>query len=169
MATYAAQMGYEAAILQNVAADVLQNIAREVVEQQDTHLLPQLRYLPGASVSTASPWRGHGLDIVDQRLEGENRSFAGPSLAGPNKVVLDERRLSLELGSGGDVTLRAGWRPQQVSFPRRMDVLRVWMRLRRQHLHGQLGNAMDGAPDGTVGDQGVQNLENELSAYQDSD
>ncbi|MGZ3677660.1 MAG: hypothetical protein ACXWQR_03720 [Ktedonobacterales bacterium] len=57
LATYAAQSGYEAAILQSVSAEMLQNIARNVVEQQDTRHLPQSRYLPGARVATASGWR----------------------------------------------------------------------------------------------------------------
>ncbi|MGZ3673855.1 MAG: hypothetical protein ACXVCO_06055, partial [Ktedonobacterales bacterium] len=62
------------------------------------------------------------------------------------------RRLDLERGPGGDVTHRAGWQPQQISFPRRMDVLRAWMRLRQRLLQGQIGDAQDGAPDDAFDD-----------------
>lgn len=152
LATYAAQSGYEAAILQSVSADMLQNIARNVVEHQDTRLLPQSRYLPGARVATASSWREQSANTDIQRLERGNRDFDGLNLEGPNKAVLDVRRLDLERGPGGDVTLRAGWQPQQISFPHRMDVLRAWMRLRQQLVQGQVGDAQDGAPDDAVDD-----------------
>jgi hypothetical protein len=145
LATYAAQSGYEVAILQSVTADMLQHIARNVVEQQDTRLLPPSRYLPGARIATASGWREQGVNMEVQRLEGGRRDVEELNLEGPNKVVLDALRLGLEEGPGGDVTLRAGWQPQQISFPRRMDVLRAWMRLRRQLLQGQIGNVLGGA------------------------
>lgn len=159
LATYAAQTGYEAAILQGVTADKLQSIARSVVEHQDTQLVPQLRYLPSASVATAFAWRRQNVDTEVHGLEEENRY-----LAEPNKAVLDARRLSLEHGPGGDVTLRSGWQPQQISFPRQMDVLRAWMHLRRRLLQGQVGDALDGAPDDLLDDQRVQQLEDEFSA-----
>lgn len=147
LATYAAQSGYEAAILQSVTVDMLQNIARSVVEQQDTRLLPSARYLPGTRVPTASGWREQNLSAEVQPLEGGH-----PHLEQPNKTVLDARRLNLEHGPGGDVTLRSGWQHQQIAFPRRMDVLRAWMQLRERLLQGQVGNALDGAVEDALDD-----------------
>lgn len=142
LATYAAQSGYEAAILQSVTADMLQNIARSVVDRQDIRLLPSSRYLPGARVPTASGWHEQTVSTQAQQYEGGNSL-----LEQPNKTVLDARRLHLEHGPGGDVTLRAGWQPQQIAFPRRMDVLRAWMQLRRRLLQGQVGDALDGSQE----------------------
>lgn len=164
LANYAAQTGYEATILQSITVEMLQHIARNIVEHQDTSLLPSVRYLPGAGVATASAWRRQNVDTEVQPLEEDSRRVAEPNFAGPNKVVLDARRLSLEQGPGGDVTLRAGWQPQQVSFPRQMDVLRAWMHLRRRLLQGQVGNALDGAPDDVLDDEEIQQLEDEFSA-----
>ncbi len=142
LATYAAQSGYEAAILQSVTSDMLQSIASSVVDRQDARLLPQLRYLPGTRVAASSGWREQSVDADVQRLGAGNRH-----LDEPNKVALDARRLNLEHGPGGDVTLRPEWRPQQISFPLRMDVLRNWMHLRQRLLQGQVGTALDGVPD----------------------
>ncbi len=142
LATYAAQSGYEAAILQSVTSDMLQDIASSVVDRQDARLLPQLRYLPGTRVAAASGWREQSLGAEIQRLDAGNLY-----LDEPNKAVLDARRLNFEQGPGGDVTLRPEWQPQQISFPLRMDVLRTWMHLRQRLLQGQVGTALDGGPD----------------------
>ncbi|MGH2515826.1 MAG: hypothetical protein ACRDHP_09235 [Ktedonobacterales bacterium] len=141
LASYAAQTGYEAAILQSVTAEMLQNIARGVVDRQDMHLLPALRYLPGARVATASGHREHGVETEFHLSE-----TLDPYLDGPDKVELDGRRLTLEMGSVGDVMNRAGWQPQHISLPRRMDVLQIWMSLHRRLLRGEIGGLMDGAP-----------------------
>ncbi len=145
LATYAAQSGYEAAILQSVTADMLQDIGRSVVDRQDARLLPQLRYLPGTRVAAASGWREQSVDTEVHRLEAGNLHIDGP-----NKAVLDARRLHVEQGPGGDVTLRPGWQQQQISFPLRMDVLRTWMHLRQRLLQGQVGTVLDGGPDDAV-------------------
>jgi len=147
LATYAAQTGYEAAILQSVTAEMLQHIARGVVDRQDTHLLPALRYLPGARVATASGHREHGV-------ETEYRSYEGldPYLEGPDKAELDGRRLNIEMGPGGDVIHRAGGQRQHISLPRRMDVLRTWLSLRRRLLGGRIGGPTDGIEDDAPAD-----------------
>ena len=55
LANYAAQDGYEAAILQSVTIEMLRKISHGVVDRQDHELLPALRFLPGAAIATASP------------------------------------------------------------------------------------------------------------------
>lgn len=140
LASYAAQTGHEAAILQSVTAEMLQTIAHAMVDRQDTNLLPALRYLPGARVATASGRREHGVEMQLQLTEGLD-----PYVEGPDKAELDRRRLTLEMGSGGDVLQGSGWQPGHIALPRRMDVLRSWIGLRRRLLQGQIGNAMDGA------------------------
>lgn len=147
LATYAAQTGYEAAILQSVTAEMLQIIARGVVERQDAHLLPALRYLPGARVATASGHREHGVETGFHVNEGLD-----PYLEGPDKAEFDSRRLNIEMGPGGDVIHRAGGRHQHISLPRRMDVLQTWLSLRRRLLSGQAGGPKDGAEDDTPAD-----------------
>ena len=143
LASYAAQTGHEAAILQSVTAEMLQHIARGVVERQDSHMLPALRYLPGARVATAFGHREHGVET-----ELHVSDWIDPYVEGPDKAELDGRRLNLEMGPGGDAVSCAGWQQQSISLPRRMDVLRTWMGLRRRLLQGQLGGPMDGASDG---------------------
>lgn len=147
LASYAAQSGYEAAILQSVTAEMLRNIARAVVERQDTHMLPALRYVPGAPLAAASGRREHGVD-----LEFQPHAWLDPHVDGPDKAELDRRRLHLETGPGGDVIHSAAWNPQHFAIPRRMDVLRSWMSLRRRLLHGQIGGATDGAADDAAED-----------------
>lgn len=144
LATYAAQTGCEAAILQSVTAEMLQHIARGVVDRQDTQLLPALRYLPGAQVATASGRRKHSVETVFQTSEGLD-----PYREGPAKLELDGRRLNIEMGRGGDVTQQSGWR-QHIAIPCRMDLLHNWMDLRRRLLQGQLGGSLDGASNSAV-------------------
>lgn len=146
LACYAAQTGHEAAILQSVTAEMLQLIARGVVDRQDAHLLPALRYLPGARVATASGRREHG---VETKLHSSEK--LDPYMEGPDKAELDGRRLNLEMGPGGDVVTGTGWQPQHTTLPRQMNVLRTWMTLRRRLLQRQLGGPMDGT-DGTADD-----------------
>lgn len=144
LASYAAKTGYEAAILQSVTVEMLQQIAHGVVERQDTHLLPALRYLPGTRVATASRHREHGVETAFHLSDALD-----PYGDGPDKAALDGRRLNLEMGPGGDILLCADWQHQPISLPRRMDVLRVWMNLRQRLLGGQLGGPTDGAHDGS--------------------
>jgi hypothetical protein len=138
LASYAAQTGCEAAILQSVTAEMLQHIAHGVVERQDAQLLPALRYLPGAQVATASGHRRHRVETEIQAT-GE----PDPYVDGLYKIELDGRRLTIEMGCGGDVTQQPGWH-SNISIPCRMDLLRTWMGLRRRLLHGQLGGPLDG-------------------------
>jgi len=142
LASYAAQSGYEAAILQSVTAEMLQHIARGVVDRQDLQLLPALRYLPGAAVTTALRQGKHSVEIGFEAPEGLGLD---PYTDGPDKLEWDGRRLNIEMGSGGDVTQQPGWR-QHISIPCRMDLLRSWIGLRRRLLQGQLGGPQDGAP-----------------------
>ena len=142
LASYAAQCGYEAAILQSVTTDMLRNIAHAVVDQQDPHVLPSLRYVPGDRVALASGRHENRVEVECQLLEALD-----PYAEGPDKAALDEQRLNLETGPGGDVTQRAVWQSQHITLPLRMDVLRSWMNLRRRLLRGQTGGATDGAPE----------------------
>lgn len=142
LANYAAQDGYEAAILQSVTVEMLQNIARGVVDRQDVQLLPALRYLPGAQVATAFGHRTHSVQAEFQISE-EIDPYADSSV----KAELDDRRLTIEMGLGGDVTLEADWRAR-IEFPCRMDLLRSWMSLRQRLLQGQVGGSLDGAAAG---------------------
>lgn len=144
LANYAAQAGYEAAILQSVTAEMLWRIAHGVVGQQDARLLPALRYLPGEVVATASRYQVRSVETGFQIFEGLD-----PYVDSPDKADLDRRRLAIELGTGGDVTQQAGWKPY-ISIPCRMDLLRSWMGLRRRLLRGLLGGSLDGALDGNA-------------------
>lgn len=147
LANYAAQAGYEAAILQSVTVEMLQHIAHGVVGLQDAQLLPALRYLPGASLATASRHRAHSLGREIQTFEGLD-----PYVDGPDKAELDRRRLTIELGPGGDVTQQTGWR-QLISIPCRMDLLRSWMSMRQRLLGGLIGGPRDGEQSTTATDQ----------------
>lgn len=139
LARYAAQSGYEAAILQSVTMEMLAHIARAIVEQQDEFLLPKLRYMPEAVEETTV-------------TQGQYTSESGPHILsplepyveGPDKAVLDARRSVMERGPGGDVL---GTQPDSLSFPLRMDVLGAWLRLRERVLTGQIGGNADGQSD----------------------
>lgn len=139
LASYAAQSGYEAAILHSVTAEMLMNIARAVVERQDVRLLPSLRYLPGARMATATGRSEYGVETEFSLSDGLD-----PYLEGPDKSELDSRRLSLELGQGGDVIADSGWRSQGITLPCRMDLLRSWLSLRRRLMQGEIGGPTDG-------------------------
>jgi hypothetical protein len=150
LAAYAAQCGFEAAILQSPTSEILLSIAQAVVDRQDTHWLPTLRYLPadyGARAAT--------------RIEGEAKAApqatelraAYQQDAAPDQTLLDARRLALELGPGGDVGAGEGLRTRDLSFPHRMDVLRVWLRLHQAVQSGRIGGNEDGAPEAPQSDE----------------
>lgn len=142
LANYAAQDGYEAAILQSVTIEMLRKISHGVVDRQDHELLPALRFLPGAAIATAFGHRTHSVHAEFQFSEGFD-----PYVDDSVKAELDERRLTMEMGLGGDVTLQAEWR-QRMTLPFRMDLLRSWLSLRQRLLQGQVGGALDGASVG---------------------
>lgn len=142
LASYAAQSGYEAAILQSVTPEMLMTLARGVVERQDTRLLPSLRYVAGSLMATTGNRREYSVETAFYHTEELD-----PYIEGSDKSALDARRLSLELGQGGDVVASDEWRPQRISFPLRMDVLRSWLSLRQRLLDGQVGGLLDGAAD----------------------
>jgi hypothetical protein len=144
LANYAAQSGWEAAILAYDTAELLEMMARRVVEGQDTQLLPALRYLP---VAQASPVEG-GREKHDVEIAFSPSESASPYDEGPDKSELDRRRLELELGPGGDVTAGAEARFGRLSLPLKMDVIRLWLRLHQRVTHGQVGGPTDGAQDG---------------------
>ena len=137
LARYAAQSGYEAAILQSVSLEMLMHLARAVVERQDEQVLPMLRYLPGAIVERTGARREHE---VETGLYA--RSMVNPYAEGPDKAVMDERRSVLEEGPGGDIATSRTW---SLSLPLRMDVVRYWLRLRERVVLGQIGGEVDGA------------------------
>lgn len=142
LAHYAAHMGYEAAILHSVSVEMLEQIARKVIEQHDSHLLPALRYLPETAVASAGGRREHDVETL----------FHTPPRREPPHTMLlatdlERRRHALEMGPGGDVTIGGSWRPQDVSFPLRMDVLSAWLRLRARVEEGVTGGPEDGADD----------------------
>lgn len=141
LARYAAQRGYEAAILQSVTVEMLAHIARAVVEQQDELLLPGLRYMPGAAeekIVTQGQYKGDG----GSRLLAPLDPSLDPYAEGADKAVLDARRTLIERGPGGDVL---GAQHDSLSFPLRMDVLGAWLRLRERVISGQVGGDADGA------------------------
>lgn len=146
LAAYGAQSGRETAILQSVTAEMLQHIARGVVDRQDDDLLPAIRYLPAAQLSAASAHQPSGMGVAS------HYEWLEPYEAGPSKILLDGRRLNIEMGPGGDVTHRAGWQPQ-ISIPCRMDLLRSWMSMRRRLLQELVGGPQDGARTGEAEDK----------------
>ncbi|HEY7975383.1 MAG TPA: hypothetical protein VID72_08585 [Ktedonobacterales bacterium] len=139
LASYAAQCGYEAAIIQSVTPEMLLRLAHGVVERQDTRLLPALRYLPGSRVATTTSHREYHVETAFRPLEGLN-----PYVDGSDKSEWDARRLKLEMGPGGDVVARDDWRPQPISLPMRMGVLHAWLSLRQRLLQEQVGGPLDG-------------------------
>ena len=150
LANYAAQTGYEAAILQSVTVEMLYQIARRVVERQDSQLLPSLRYLPGTIVTASGGRPEHAVETAFSAPH-----MLDPYIEGPDKTELDQRRLALERGPGGDAMSDGRWRHERLTFPARMDVLSAWLRLRERVDHKQLGGSMDGASDDTELDEDV--------------
>ena len=142
LASYAAQCGYEAAILQSVTPEMLMTLARAVVERQDTRLLPSLRYLAGTLMATANNRREHSVETAFYDTEELDLYVEGS-----DKLALDARRLKLEIGQGGDVVASDDWRHQRITLPLRMDVLRSWLNLRQRLLDSQIGGLLDGASD----------------------
>src|SRR5690349_10470510 len=100
LASYAAQSGYEAAILQSVTPQMLEYVAVRVVERQDTDLLPSLRYLPGAPAARAN---GNGRQQRAVETAFRPSPVLDPYAEGADKTELDVRRLDAELGPGGDI------------------------------------------------------------------
>lgn len=139
LASYAAQSGYEAAILHSVTAEMLEQIARRVVERQDTHLLPALRYMPGTRVAATTGRQEHAVETALHLTE-----TLDPYAEGPDKAALDSRRLTLEMGPGGDVITTGTGLSRRLSFPQRMDIISSWLDLRKRAVAGEIGGAMDG-------------------------
>jgi hypothetical protein len=119
--------------------EMLMNIACAVVKRQDERLLPTLRYLPIARVGTTSQ-----PQELDHDLEVTTPATLDPYCEGPAKAELDERRFLLEMGVGGDVDEGDRGRGQQPSFPQRIEVVGVWLRLRERVVLGKLGGNADG-------------------------
>lgn len=142
LARYAAQNGYEAAVLQSVTMEMVVNMARAAVERQDEHVLPALRYKPGTKVGTAGQRSQHEVEL---RLSAPVAlDLDGGEL---DTVELDARRSVIELGPGGDVEMGGRRRGQALSFPLRMDVVRAWLRIRERVVVGQVGGPTDGTGD----------------------
>ncbi len=139
LAGYAAQSGYEAAILQAVTPEALKSLAYRVVERHETELLPALRYLPESAAGRASGRQNRAAHQTFRPIPALD-----PSLEGYDTAELDRRRLRAELGPGGDV-LACGTRQPDASLPMRMDVISTWLRLRERVLSGALGGGSDGA------------------------
>jgi hypothetical protein len=141
LAGYAAQSGYEAAILQSVTPELLEDLARRVVERQETELLPSLRYLPASRAS------GRLQRTVEMTFRPS--PALDPYVEGTDKAALDARRLSVELGAGGDILAHGPAQPDPF-LPLRMDVISTWLRLRERVISGEVGGLGDG--NGTDGD-----------------
>jgi hypothetical protein len=139
LAVYAAQNGREAAILQGSSVEILATIARQIVMRQETQQVPALRYVPGARVARSDGWAEHEVETV---------LCLSPDLdpydEGPGRLELDQRRLELEFGGGGDVTRGGRRRFELVRLPQRMDVLSAWLRLRASVECARLGGIADG-------------------------
>ena len=140
LVTYAVQTGFEAVVLQSATAEMLQRIACSIVDRQDAHVLTALRHVPGARGATAARHHEH---IVEMKLCSSEELDLYMESA--DKVELDARRFTLEMGPGNGATHHAGLQLRPISLPFRMDTLQAWMRLRRGLLCGQLGGLMDGA------------------------
>ena len=147
LASYAAQSGYEAAILQSVTPQMLEYVAVRVVERQDTDLLPALRYLPGA---TAARMSGRQQRAVETAFRPS--PVLDPYTEGADKAELDARRLNAELGPGGDILRQRTTLRRYLSLPLRMDIISAWLRLREQVIIGAVGGDNDGVADGDGSD-----------------
>lgn len=145
LASYAAQSGYEAAILQSVTPQMLEYVAVRVVERQDTALLPSLRYLPGAPAARMSGRQQRAVETAFRPSP-----VLDPYTEGVDKVELDARRLDAELGPGGDILRQRTTIRRYPSLPLRMDIISAWLRLREKVLIGVIGGDSDGLADGDV-------------------
>lgn len=141
LATYAAQSGCEAAILQSVTIEMLENLASRVAERQEVDLLPSLRYLPGSPTAQASHRRQCTVE-----MPFVPSPVLDPYIESIDKAELDVCRLNMELGPGGDILTRNTVQPGS-RLPLRMDILSVWLRLREKVISGKLGSQSDGATE----------------------
>ena len=139
LASYAAQSGYEAAILQSVTPQMLEYVAVRVVERQDTDLLPSLRYLPGAPAARMSGRQQRAVETAFRPSP-----VLDPYTEGVDKVELDARRLDAELGPGGDILRQRTTIRRYPSLPLRMDIISAWLRLREKVITGAVGGESDG-------------------------
>jgi hypothetical protein len=142
LARYAAQTGHEAAILRAVTVEMLGVIAHAVVGQQDTHVLPAVRYLPSMTIANGGARREYDVEVVFSPS-----STIDPYGEGPDKAELDTRRLRHEQGSGGDIIASGAYHPERFSIPVRMDILSAWVRLYQRATQGAVGGHNDGADD----------------------
>lgn len=143
LASYAAQSGYEAAILQSVTPQMLEYVAVRVVERQDTDLLPSLRYLPG---TPAVRTNGRQQRAVETAFRPS--PVLDPYANGADKAELDARRLDAELGPGGDILREGIAMRRRPSLPLRMDIISAWLRLREKVITGAVGGDNDGMAGG---------------------
>jgi hypothetical protein len=141
LAGYAAQSGYEAAILQSVALGMLEDLASRIVERQETELLPSLRYLPGSPAGRASGRQKRPIEMTFSPPP-----VLDPYVEGTDKAELDVRRLNVELGAGGDVLAYGNVQPY-LSLPLRMDIISAWLHLRERVMSGGVGGVGDGAAE----------------------
>jgi hypothetical protein len=142
LASYAAQSGYEAAILQSVTAQMLEYVAVRVVERQDTDLLPSLRYLPGTPAARTSTRQQHAVETTFRPSW-----VMDPYAEGVDKAELDARRLDAELGPGGDILQQTTTTRRHSPLPMRMDIISAWLRLREKVMSGAVGGISDGVAD----------------------
>lgn len=149
LASYAAQSGYEAAILQSVTPQMLEYVAVRVVERQDTDLLPSLRYLPGAPAARMSGRQQRAVETAFRPSP-----VLDPYTEGADKVELDARRLDAELGPGGDILRQRTTRRRYPSLPLRMDIISAWLRLREKVIIGAVGGDNDGGAAGDTDGEG---------------
>ncbi len=140
LAQYAAQNGYEAAVVHSVTQEMLEAITRRVVERQDEQMLPNMRYLPTDDTRAVVAQRRldqvTALLTISTPLHSDRGTYCASEL--------DRRRLELELGAGGDVTKTSSWRPHRTALPRRMDVLARWLSMRARLEKGLVGGPADG-------------------------
>ena len=144
LASYAAQSGYEAAILQSVTPQMLEYVAIRVVERQDIDLLPSLRYLPGAPAARAN---GSGRPQRAVETAFQPSPVLDPYAEGTDKTELDARRLEAELGPGGDILQQKVIILRHPTLPLRMDIISAWLRLREKVIAGAIGGDSDGQAD----------------------
>ncbi len=148
LAHYAAQSGYEAAILQAEQIGLLEELARGVIDRHELGSLPTLRYQPGTKIS-------HGNGRQEHEVQKVFRLAIPPTPyeEGQDKSKLDQRRQDMEHGPGGDVIMKAEERIKQFSLPIQMDVVSAWLRLRERTELGSVGGATDGTPEDTINER----------------